>query len=54
MTRQSVRMLLVSLALTAAVSAAQAKDTDQDSKHDSGDEPDTPRILKDENPAVAV
>jgi carboxypeptidase C (cathepsin A) len=49
MTRQFARMLLVSLALTAAVSAVHAKENDQDSKHDSSDEPDSPRILKDES-----
>ena len=49
MTRPSVRMLLAVLALTAVMSAAHAKDTDQDSKHDSGDEQDSPRILKDES-----
>src|SRR5882724_3267364 len=49
MTRQSVRIWLVSLALTTAVGAAHAKDTVPDSKRDSGDEPDAARILKDES-----
>jgi carboxypeptidase C (cathepsin A) len=48
MSRQFVRVLLMSLAL-AAVTAVYAKEGDQDPKHDSGDEQETPRILKDES-----
>ena len=49
MTRKSVRMLLASLALTAVISVVHAKESDTDSKHDSADDQDSPRILKDES-----
>src|SRR5262249_41966348 len=49
MTRTPVRILLALLACAVAVSASYAKESETDSKHDSGDEPDSPRILKDEN-----
>jgi carboxypeptidase C (cathepsin A) len=48
MSRQLAGMLLVSFALMAAVNAANAKDTDPESKRDS-DEVDSPRILKDDS-----
>jgi carboxypeptidase C (cathepsin A) len=48
MSHQSVRMLLLALALTAVVNGAHAKDSDLDSKRD-GDDGDSPRILKDES-----
>src|SRR4051812_47725495 len=49
MTRQSVLRLLASLALAGAVGMLQAKESEPDSKHDSSDEPDSLRILKDES-----
>jgi carboxypeptidase C (cathepsin A) len=49
MIRTPVRILLASLVCAVAVSAPHAKESDADSKHDSGDEPDSPRILKDES-----
>ena len=49
MTRPLFRMLLASIALTAVMTAAHAKEADPDSKHDNGDEQDSPRILKDQS-----
>jgi carboxypeptidase C (cathepsin A) len=48
MSRNLARLLLVSLALTTAVNAAPARDSDPDSKRDS-DDVDSPRILKDDS-----
>lgn len=48
MTSHSIRALFVTLALAGALGAVQAKETDQESKHDS-DDVGSPRILKDES-----
>lgn len=48
MTRQSFCILCLSLALASASGALQAKDADQDSKHDR-DDVESPRVLKDES-----
>jgi carboxypeptidase C (cathepsin A) len=53
MTRPHCRMLLASIALAAAMSAAHAKEAEQESKHDSGDEQESPRILKDQSQATS-
>lgn len=49
MTRPSVPKLLAALVLAAAASVAPAKESDPEPKHDSSDEPESPRILKDES-----
>src|SRR6516165_6044351 len=49
MIRTIVRTALASLLLLTATAALQARDSDTDSKRDSGDEVDSPRILKNES-----
>jgi carboxypeptidase C (cathepsin A) len=49
MTGPSVPKLLAALVLAATVSTSFAKESDPESKRDSSDEPESPRILKDES-----
>jgi hypothetical protein len=51
--RQVTRFLASCLCLALACSPLHARESSQDSKHDSGDEPDLPRFLKDESQTTA-